>query len=317
MKAATISTKPHYKQPGFTIVELLIVIVVIGILAAITIVAFNGVQTRARAAQAQVDANSVGKLLAIANVNNGSFPNDLSTVNNGQPVSIADGTSYSYHPGSGNSSYCVTVTNSTTSYRVTDTAVPVAGGCPGDGVGGVAAVTNLSLNPSAENNVSGMLSNTGSPTVTQSNTQAKIGTYSFALTSTVVSPDDAGFFQSFVQPGSYTLSYYYFTPVSRSVYFDECNVASGVCTLQGGLQTVAANTWTRIVATFTITGTGTQTLSIYLHGTNGPNSTGNTVYMDGFMLTAGTSTYNYADGNSPSWIWNGAANTSTSTGPPL
>ena len=34
-------------QRGFTIVELLIVIVVIGILAAITIVAFNGVQTRA------------------------------------------------------------------------------------------------------------------------------------------------------------------------------------------------------------------------------------------------------------------------------
>lgn len=38
----------HKQQTGFTIVELLIVIVVIGILAAITIVAFNGVQQRAR-----------------------------------------------------------------------------------------------------------------------------------------------------------------------------------------------------------------------------------------------------------------------------
>ncbi len=38
-------------QRGFTIVELLIVIVVIGILAAITIVAFNGVQQRARNTQ--------------------------------------------------------------------------------------------------------------------------------------------------------------------------------------------------------------------------------------------------------------------------
>lgn len=35
------------KQKGFTIVELLIVIVVIGILAAIVIVAFNGIQNRA------------------------------------------------------------------------------------------------------------------------------------------------------------------------------------------------------------------------------------------------------------------------------
>ena len=35
------------KQTGFTIVELLIVIVVIGILAAITVVAYNGIQSRA------------------------------------------------------------------------------------------------------------------------------------------------------------------------------------------------------------------------------------------------------------------------------
>ena len=35
------------RQKGFTIVELLIVIVVIGILAAITVVAYNGIQERA------------------------------------------------------------------------------------------------------------------------------------------------------------------------------------------------------------------------------------------------------------------------------
>ena len=35
------------KNTGFTIVELLIVIVIIGILAAITIVAYNGIQNRA------------------------------------------------------------------------------------------------------------------------------------------------------------------------------------------------------------------------------------------------------------------------------
>jgi prepilin-type N-terminal cleavage/methylation domain-containing protein len=41
------------KKAGFTIVELLIVIVVIGILAAITIVAYNGVQTRAKSTSVQ------------------------------------------------------------------------------------------------------------------------------------------------------------------------------------------------------------------------------------------------------------------------
>jgi prepilin-type N-terminal cleavage/methylation domain-containing protein len=39
------------KRSGFTIVELLIVIVVIAILAALTFVAFNGLQNRARVAQ--------------------------------------------------------------------------------------------------------------------------------------------------------------------------------------------------------------------------------------------------------------------------
>ncbi|MNQ11705.1 Type II secretion system protein G precursor [compost metagenome] len=41
------------KNSGFTIVELLIVIVIIGILAAITIVAYNGIQTRAKSSAVQ------------------------------------------------------------------------------------------------------------------------------------------------------------------------------------------------------------------------------------------------------------------------
>ena len=45
------------KQKGFTIVELLIVIVVIAILAAITIVAYNGIQTRARNTQVTAGVN--------------------------------------------------------------------------------------------------------------------------------------------------------------------------------------------------------------------------------------------------------------------
>ena len=48
-------------QRGFTIVELLIVIVVIAILAAITIVSYNGITTRANAASAKATAATFQK----------------------------------------------------------------------------------------------------------------------------------------------------------------------------------------------------------------------------------------------------------------
>ncbi|MBC7942894.1 type II secretion system protein [Candidatus Saccharibacteria bacterium] len=54
------------KHLGFTIVELLIVIVVIGILAAITIVAYNGIQDRARLSKMQSDVQNLSKAIQIA-----------------------------------------------------------------------------------------------------------------------------------------------------------------------------------------------------------------------------------------------------------
>lgn len=59
---------------GFTIVELLIVIVVIGILAAITIVSFNGVQSKARDAQRASDVNTIAKALQLYYIDNGRYP---------------------------------------------------------------------------------------------------------------------------------------------------------------------------------------------------------------------------------------------------
>lgn len=60
---------------GFTIVELLIVIVVIGILAAITVVAFNGVQDRAKFTRMQSDLKSMQKAIEIYHADNGTYPN--------------------------------------------------------------------------------------------------------------------------------------------------------------------------------------------------------------------------------------------------
>ena len=56
---------------GFTIVELLIVIVVIGILAAITVVAFNGVQERSRTNRVNSELASIKKaMLSYKSLNN-------------------------------------------------------------------------------------------------------------------------------------------------------------------------------------------------------------------------------------------------------
>src|SRR5665647_197053 len=63
------------KQRGFTIVELLIVIVVIGILAAITIVAYSNIQGRARDAKRQTDLSAIQQGLELYYVDNGGYPN--------------------------------------------------------------------------------------------------------------------------------------------------------------------------------------------------------------------------------------------------
>jgi prepilin-type N-terminal cleavage/methylation domain-containing protein len=56
---------------GFTIVELLIVIVVIGIIAAIVVIAFNGVQSKARDSQRKSDVAAISKALGLYRADNG------------------------------------------------------------------------------------------------------------------------------------------------------------------------------------------------------------------------------------------------------
>ena len=63
------------QQRGFTIVELLIVIVVIAILAAISIVAYNGIQQRVRDADRVNDVAAIKKALELYYIDKGSYPN--------------------------------------------------------------------------------------------------------------------------------------------------------------------------------------------------------------------------------------------------
>jgi prepilin-type N-terminal cleavage/methylation domain-containing protein len=84
-----IAPRNQHKH-GFTIVELLIVIVVIGILAAIVIVTFNGVQRRATVTTLQSDLSNASKLMKIAQVDAGSFPMTLpSAVRTSKSVTLS------------------------------------------------------------------------------------------------------------------------------------------------------------------------------------------------------------------------------------
>lgn len=68
------------KQSGFTIIELLIVIVVIGILAALVITTFSGVQKKARNAERQSDIKAVHTQLEAVFQELNSYPT-LSEIN--------------------------------------------------------------------------------------------------------------------------------------------------------------------------------------------------------------------------------------------
>jgi len=62
------------KERGFTIVELLVVIVVIGILAAITIVSYTGITAKANTTKSLSNAQSAQQVAEIYNADLGYYP---------------------------------------------------------------------------------------------------------------------------------------------------------------------------------------------------------------------------------------------------
>lgn len=101
-----MNIKRHLTR-GFTIIELVVVIVIIGILATITLVVYGGIQQSAKQAVLLAD--------------------------NGNGLPIKSGTTYQYtvNTSTTSPSFCLTGTNGTSVYKISSTSsLPSAGSCP-------------------------------------------------------------------------------------------------------------------------------------------------------------------------------------------
>ena len=112
--------------------ELLIVIVIIGILAAIVIVAYNGIAQRAHATAIQSDLSNGASALGISQATDGKYPANGSDANGGQGLKASPGNSFIYNPSGDGTAYCLQASGYGMSYFITsDNTTPQGGVCNG------------------------------------------------------------------------------------------------------------------------------------------------------------------------------------------
>lgn len=129
--------KNHEKNTtshGFTIVEILIVVAVIGILAAITIISYNGIIARGHQSKLIADVGSAGLLMSSSKSSNGVYPTDRQSLNNGQGLQNGEKVIYNFY--STESTFCISansVYGNVDTYYVSNTNTnPLKGSCPQD-----------------------------------------------------------------------------------------------------------------------------------------------------------------------------------------
>lgn len=299
---------------GFTIVELLIVIVVIAILAAISIVAYRGVQDRANASSASARVTQVATKLKLYYVEHESYPTLLSEAD----IQDVSNLQYTVDNVANPKTYCITATTANKSYyqNTTTAATPTAGGCPGHGVGGVQALTNYVLNPNIANTTAVFLNNSANASLAVSG--------GAAVATITANPTSVGNGMRFDTGGSAGNFYSAKlrvrgtgSAVGRTTYAQLWDSA----TRARSSDFVLSSSWQDIDVVASTQTTGAIKLYIYFAGAAGW-AIGDTVQVTQPAVYQVTGTGQQASagffsGDSPNWIWNGTPNNSTSTGPAL
>lgn len=111
------------KYPGFTIIEILVVLAVIGILASITIIGYGNWRTSTITTQIKSDLNGVKTAMEDARNFGNVYPLVIPTsFTPSSGVTLTGG-------GSGDGkSFCITATNGSVIYHITDTSADVISG---------------------------------------------------------------------------------------------------------------------------------------------------------------------------------------------
>lgn len=128
-KLHDINVRKNNLQTGFTIVEMLITIVIIGILASITIIAYIGISARADISSIQSDLANAAIRLEMKKAESGSYPTSLEEAESNGLKHSPD-TVFSYNFNSDSNGYCLSATKRSITYHITaDNRTPAEGEC--------------------------------------------------------------------------------------------------------------------------------------------------------------------------------------------
>ena len=302
MQKAWAPKQAKSKIYGFTIVELLIVVVVIAILAAITIVAYNGIQNRAKESSIQTSISQGSKKLASHYaLNNDTYPDSANFASVTGLTNSSD-VSYDYFVGADQKSYCASAASSNVSipsYASTNTSSGITKG---------RCVFNIEPNPSSEvQPLNG--AGAGSATRVMSTTQKYSGSSSTRFT---WASGSAGLQTTTVTVSpstTYSLSLYIYGESGALPSFSvgASDYATNVVPMNGS---TATGSWQRLSRTYTTTSTQT-TMRAW-----STVSSASVYYADAVLMTPlSNGTASYPSGTLNNWTWTGATDSSTSFGP--